>query len=122
MADEALKLLCSSAKLDRDRGVVEISKFLKPTNGSEVPGLESLLQGLLCDSQAPWETKHGALMGTKALLLNETHACSDQFSEAANEFGMKLLEDEESRVRLAAGKEAKHPLSEYQEMSIMLFS
>ena len=111
MADEVLNLLCSSAKLDRDRGVAELSKYLKTIDASLVQGLESAIEGLLCDSLAPWESRHGGLMGTKHLLLNETHACSDHFADISKDHAMKLLEDEESRVRLGAGEISKEEVS-----------
>ena len=122
MADCGLDLLCSSAKLDRDRGVVELQKHLNETNEDGVRRIEQAVQQLLDNKDASWETKHGALMGVQELLTlglstsqrtatgvtvvrqdGSNVKCSDQFANVAKEYALKLLEDNESRVRLSAG-------------------
>ena len=102
MATEVLTLLCSAQKIERDRGVVELQKFIGTAEDVEIRRLESSIQSLLEDGMSPWESKHGALMGTKALLSHEK--CSDEFAQLSKDYALRLLEHSESRVRLSAGE------------------
>ncbi len=101
MSTEVLSLLCSSQKIERDKGVVELNKVLNTAGDEEVKRLEASLQSLLEDGCLAWESKHGALMGTKTLISHEK--CSDEFALVARDFALRLLEHSESRVRLSAG-------------------
>ena len=105
MADPGtLEFLCSSQKIDRDRGVEQLKAFLTNANETQFQAWEVSLQTLLNDSQNPWETKHGALMGAKALLSTSANVTvSEEFSSSIRQHALKLLEDPESRVRLASG-------------------
>jgi len=103
-----LELLCSSAKIKRDRGAIELHNHLRETDSEGLKQLENSVRLLLQDADAPWERKHGALMGFKELLgLGVTDEnllkCSDEFTGVAKECALHMLEDSESRVRLAAG-------------------
>ena len=102
MAAEVLTFLCSSQKIERDRGLAELYKFLGVAEDEEIRRLESSIQSLLEDGMSPWESKHGALMGAKALLNHEK--CSDDFAHVTKNYALKLLEHSESRVRLSAGE------------------
>ncbi len=97
-----LEFLCSGQKIERDRGVVELQNLLASGNDEVVRQLEVSIQNLLEDPMLPWESKHGALMGAKALLVDKS--CSDDFAQISRLHCMKLLEHSESRVRLSAGK------------------
>ncbi|KAK2178117.1 hypothetical protein NP493_558g01003 [Ridgeia piscesae] len=104
-----LELLCSSAKIKRDRGAIELHNHLRETDSEGLKQLENSVRLLLQDADAPWERKHGALMGFKELLgLGVTDEnllkCSDEFTGVAKECALHMLEDSESRVRLAAGE------------------
>ena len=101
MAEAVLTFLCSSQKIERDRGVIELQKLLNVADDAEIRRLESSIQSLLEDGMLPWESKHGALMGTRALLNHEK--CSDDFAHLSKDHALKLLEHSESRVRLSAG-------------------
>ncbi len=96
-----LEFLCSSQKIERDRGVVELNKLLNTADDAEVKRLEASVQSLLEDATLTWESKHGALMGTKTLLSHEK--CSDEFVLLSKDYALRLLEHNESRVRLSAG-------------------
>ena len=105
MAANVLELLCSSAKLERDRGVTELEKILLSQVSEESHReVESSIQMLLDDREASWEKKHGALMGCKCVVSHRhSHGINDEFVIIAREHAMRLVEDSESRVRLAAG-------------------
>ena len=103
-----LELLCSSAKIERDRGAVELHNHLREADSEGLKQLENSVRLLLQDADAPWERKHGALMGFRELLaLGVTDEgslkCSDEFTVVAKDCAVQMLEDAESRVRLAAG-------------------
>ena len=117
MAAQVLTFLCSSQKIERDRGVVELQKLLNVANDEEIRRLESSVQSLLEDGTLPWESKHGALMGTKALLSHEK--CSDDFAHVSKNYALKLLEHSESRVRLSAGEYIPYHIN--KSMSIVYF-
>lgn len=101
MADDILKSLCSSAKLERDRGYQKLADFLKRIDLEGLFQLELEITKLLDDSDASWETRHGALMGAKAILVNGN--ASDDFVVDLRVKTVKFLDDSEFRVRIAAG-------------------
>lgn len=103
---EVLHLLCSSMKLERDKGVVELEKLLPILNLSDRHSLQKCLLNLLSDSESSWGTKQGCLLGAKSLIsylnLDEDSDCN--FIINIKEISQKLLTDIEVRVRLAAGE------------------
>lgn len=108
--EDVLTLLTAPAKIDRDRGVGLLQKTLRDGGEDAVKRYESAIENWLRAKDDPWETKHGALMATKALLSSPVGAsgspvrCSEEFARFAEDSAMALLEHGESRVRLAAGK------------------
>ena len=105
MAEEVLKLLCSTAKLDRDKGVRELEKILEAPEQTTLAWLASEIEIQLKNPQSAWESKHGGLMGAKCLLLSEKYEDENaSFAQNALSSSLQLLEDSESRVRLAAGR------------------
>ena len=98
-----LVLLCSSAKIERDRGVIELQRQLENPTPLFVRELEVAIQRILSDASAPWESKHGSLMGATALVLDEGKQGSEEFIKKTQSFGISLLEDGEQRVRFQAG-------------------
>ena len=102
MAEEVDKLLCSKAKLDRDKGVTQLEGLIEAgINEAQLRELENALQQLLGATEAPWETSHGSLMGCSTLISKT--GCTDDFATNCKDSGIRLLEHSESRVRLAAG-------------------
>ncbi|XP_060077620.1 uncharacterized protein LOC132557146, partial [Ylistrum balloti] len=102
MADEILQKLCSSAKLDRDRGYQNLLSHIHTLEEDGLCDLEQKFINLLADSTTQWETKHGALMGSKALLLSGN--TTDDFVVDMRAKAVDLLDDVEFRVRIAAGE------------------
>ena len=101
MADKIMNELCSSLKLERDRGYQDLMKYLESISEENVDTLESDALKLLSNSDATWETKHGGLTIAKALLIDGT--CSDDFVVDMRDEALELLDDGEFRVRIAAG-------------------
>ena len=61
----ALELLCSPAKILRDRGIIRLKENLQNTNTEGVKQLEVCIRLLLVAPDSTWERRHGALMGFK---------------------------------------------------------
>ena len=104
MAENVLKLLCSSLKLERDKGLLELQRYLVGRDQTAVEDLENTFSKLLDELATPWETKHGGLSGAKTLLLHDGNPCSDEFAASVKAHALRLLEDGEFRVRIAAGR------------------
>jgi hypothetical protein len=102
MADELFKLVCSSVKLERDRGLVRLQRFLKDIDVQGLTALEDKIFALIQDESVPWETTIGALGSAKLVLVHE-HSTED-FAVKIQPFAVKLLEDAEYRIRMAAGE------------------
>lgn len=99
--------LFSARKLDRDQGVNNLSEYLICAKNSETHAVEQLLLKPLNDASSDWESKHGSLLGSKALIqyfkqkgLDEE---SEKFLQTIYKFCLELLTDSEVRIRLAAG-------------------
>ncbi|KAK7788464.1 hypothetical protein R5R35_012208 [Gryllus longicercus] len=105
MAD-VINLLCSSMKLDRDKGVSELQRLLPSCMDTERINAEFQLINLLSDSSSSWETKHGCLMGAKCIVpfvnLDDEH--EEEFIQKIKCSSQRLLTDVEVRVRISAGE------------------
>lgn len=110
-----MKLICSSAKLERDRGVAELQRYIATLDGPGIQELEQRFLQLLGDSSAEWEKKHGALMGAKAVLVQQVS--SDDFASVMGERALSLLDDGEFRVRIAAGEDDSFISCQWIELS-----
>ena len=65
----ALELLCSPAKILRDKGICRLKENLLNTNKEGVKQLEISIRLILTSPNTTWERKHGALMGFKVYFL-----------------------------------------------------
>lgn len=101
MSDAILKELCSSLKLERDRGYQQLVAHLQGLDEEGIYNLQFDLSKILNDIESTWEAKHGALMGAKAVMENGN--VSDDFEIEIKRKVMDLLDDNEFRVRIAAG-------------------
>ncbi|KAL4237616.1 hypothetical protein ACF0H5_002330 [Mactra antiquata] len=106
MDENILKNLCSKAKLDRDKGYDQIEKYLdaavSPCNNDVVLQLEKVFADMFADSSLEWESKHGILMGSKALIKVPT--VSEDFCTLLLMKAMEFADDVEFRVRIASGE------------------
>ena len=102
MEENVLQKICSKAKLDRDKGLQDLEELLKQFDREHVQNLEKHFSATLSDPNAEWETKHGALMGSKAIC--QTPFCSEEFSSYLIDQALLLADDSEFRVRIASGR------------------
>ncbi|KAK3597150.1 hypothetical protein CHS0354_038078 [Potamilus streckersoni] len=99
--DNVMSLLCSSVKLERDRGFTDLQNLLINSNDDFIRQCENLFSQMLADTSLKWESKHGALMGAKGVLETKY---SEDFTLTLRERALHLADDAEFRVRIAAGE------------------
>ncbi|XP_071785582.1 uncharacterized protein [Asterias amurensis] len=102
--ESTLQLVCGAKKLDRDRGIAELQRLV---NDADPPGLERLETALTSllrsqNSQTSWEKRQGVLLGSKQVVAHEWS--SETFCTQLRLYAIHSLNDEEARVRLAAGE------------------
>ncbi|XP_061173141.1 uncharacterized protein LOC133182346 [Saccostrea echinata] len=102
MADKIFEELCSSHKIERDRGFQNFVKHIDTAESEDINDLEQDVSKLLTEEDSSWEKKHGGLMAAKALLTSGKS--SDDFVVDMRSLALKYLEDKEFRVRTAAGE------------------
>ncbi|XP_038077963.1 uncharacterized protein LOC119745577 [Patiria miniata] len=105
MSTEAtLQLLCGEKKLDRDRGLGELQRLMDECDPPGLERLETALTSLLHgqDSQTSWETRQGVLLGSKVVVMHEWG--SETFATQLRLYALHSLNDDEARVRIAAGE------------------
>lgn len=100
MADQIIRELCSSQKLERDRGFHSFVKHIDSLESEDVNSLEQDVSKLFIEDSS-WEKKHGGLMAAKALLT--CGKSSDDFAVDMRSQALKYLDNNEFRVRIAAG-------------------
>ncbi|GFS25769.1 Arm repeat-containing protein [Elysia marginata] len=110
---ECLAKLCSKAKLDRDRGFNELQSIIHQCNEDQIAEIQNEVLELLGDESSSWESKHGGLSGARCLLeqgkvdIEEDETCiegGNPFAFKVIGIAMQMLDDEEFRVRIAAGE------------------
>ena len=112
--DTIIQSLTSHMKLDRDRGIDALGKYLK---SNPDPNTEETLLKLLsgkvvfeegglvisADEPIPWEQLHGALQAI-ALYISCSESCSQDFFSESLAKGQVYSNHSENRVRTAAGE------------------
>lgn len=106
--ESTIELLCSTNKLNRDKGVLELEKLLTTEavdGGCVRKCLERDLINALADSDSNWERKHGCLLATRSLISyqNAANSFDTDFMYQIKNLAARYLTDVEPRVRLAAG-------------------
>ena len=105
--DEALTLLHSHLKLDRDRGLDLLKRNLQdtehePQTDDLIRNLRAKILGYIEPSTAStWETRQGGLLAAK--LIVSSKLADENFVEIVRVRAMALTHDNEARVRQAAG-------------------
>lgn len=103
MCDSILVDLCSSAKLEREKGLQQLHKLIKKSDVNDIQEIETKLKELLMkDTPTEWETKYGGLIGGKELL--DAGRTSVSFLDFFKEVTLQALDDSEYRVRIVAGE------------------
>lgn len=105
--EDTLSLLCSHTKLERDQGLQVLEETLKDTSGfssdsQRVADFQNSLASLVESTDRGWEARHGGLIGSKVLILNNLG--SEDFTEALRKQALRLMHDDEARVRIASGE------------------
>eukprot|EP00117_Sycon_ciliatum_P041204 scpid24062/ scgid2286/ len=99
--EEALQLMCSKIRLDRDKGESQLTQLLQACAGEgAATGLQDDLLKLL-EADLSWEQNLGGLNGCKVIV--EASRCDEGFGNAVTSRCLKLLLAEEPRVRFAVG-------------------
>ena len=105
--DEALTLLHSHLKLDRDRGLDLLKQNLQ--NAEQEPETDDVITNLrskilICiepSTTSTWETRQGGLLAAK--LIVSSKLADGNFVETVRVRAMALTHDNEARVRQSAG-------------------
>lgn len=101
-ATDVVKLLHSSKKLDRDKGISQLQDKMSKLTEEEFQKLQETCLTALADKEMPWEAKQGSLMATK-LLLQSDHLTSHSWT-GLRDCCISCLGEEEMRVRSEAGE------------------
>lgn len=104
--DEALALIHSHLKLERDRGLDLLEKHLQdlkqdaPTD--DIVNLRACILAYIEPlTTSTWETRQGGLLAAKLVISSKL--VDQDFVEMARTRAMALTHDNEARVRQAAG-------------------
>ena len=104
---EVVTMLCSHTRLERERALslfevrLKDSKGFPATDGKVVSLHEALLSLLDPATGEVWERKLGGLTGCKLVVTSGLG--SDSFCESARRNALRLMHDDEPRVRSASG-------------------
>ena len=107
--EQEVKLLCSHAKLDRDKGYLALTATIKnkqaeqTTTTTTFPTFEhSLLAYLTHPATDAWEDTFGHIEACKVLIERQTY--TQEFPTQVLAHGLTYLEHDEFRVRVTAGE------------------
>ncbi|BFZ12449.1 hypothetical protein BsWGS_15488 [Bradybaena similaris] len=114
MASKILAKLRSKAKLERDKGFTELQEYVNRCSSDEINDLQQDLLNLLSSEENGWESRHGGLSGVRCIIEqgkisfqegdNDLDIEEDIFVHQIIEKAILMLDDEEFRVRIAAGE------------------
>ena len=103
---EELSLLCSHEKLNRDKGYSLLQSKISANDGDSLHALEKLEQRIITllenEAETKWEIRFGSLQAAKIVV--ENRRLSDQSQDKLKFLALKMIRDEEFRVRIAAGE------------------
>lgn len=100
---EWTSLIASKKRLDREKGLEVLKTLLTSPDikQEDKTAIETHLTSLITSMVGPWEDRHGGLMAV-GLVLDAGSGSSDFIGQVKSTVPI-LLEEEESRVRIAAG-------------------
>jgi len=105
MAEEILVAISSSAKLQRDRGIVSLEDAISSNDSSVWEPVLLALSKITADSDVSWEEKHGFLLAQKCLISTvKGQEFEESFCSNLRDISLKWLTDGEVRVRTSAGE------------------
>uniref|UniRef100_T1JGS2 TOG domain-containing protein n=1 Tax=Strigamia maritima TaxID=126957 RepID=T1JGS2_STRMM len=103
---EILELLCSPKKLERDRAIPSLEKYLQEAKAKEIESLGDTFIRNAENSDASWEIRNSSMLGSKCLLahMHSDEKYCEEFAMGIRILALRLLTDDEVRVRMAAGE------------------
>ncbi|UYV78379.1 HEATR2 [Cordylochernes scorpioides] len=101
---EILNLICSTMKLERDKGIAELQRNLNTTETDSIIVFINNLKSIYGQDALTWEKKLGALLATKILIPHVKKIDDTRFLYELVTVAQTYLTDNEVRVRLAAGE------------------
>ncbi|KAG0725181.1 hypothetical protein GWK47_039084 [Chionoecetes opilio] len=93
--------LSAGQKLERDRAVTDLNVKIKTYSPELVQSLHTALLDILTDSTSPWESKHGGLLGVRAMVLTNPPDPESPMLGEIRQAALRLLTHQE--VRESAG-------------------
>ena len=105
MAEEILKHISSTSKLERDKGIEKLTESIDSKDVATWSSVRKSLDNIDKNSQISWEEKHGYLMAQKCLIpVIKDDGSAQGFVKKLTETALGWLTDSEVRVRIAAGE------------------
>jgi len=105
MAEEILKLISSTSKLERDKGIEKLTDSITNSDVGTWSPVKTSLDSITKESQITWEEKHGYLLAQKCLIVvSKNEQNSQEFVSKLTEICLAWLTDSEVRVRVGAGE------------------
>ncbi|GBM98395.1 hypothetical protein AVEN_53774-1 [Araneus ventricosus] len=106
--EDIYNLLFSARKLERDQGMNHLKEYLSKSSIETIHSVEKIILNRLSTSESGWESKHGALLGAKSIIMhlkgNNLDENTLSFLQNVYERSLGFLTDNEVRIRLAAGE------------------
>ena len=105
MAEEILKLIGSSSKLERDKAIEKLSNSISEGDICTWSSVKKSLDRITKDTEISWEEKHGYLLAQKCLaVISKDERPDSEFVSHLTDICLAWLTDTEVRVRVAAGE------------------
>jgi len=105
MAEEILKHISSTSKLERDKGIEKLTETIDIKDVATWSSVMKSLDNIDKNSEISWEEKHGYLMAQKCLIpVIKDDGSAQGFVKKLTETALGWLTDSEVRVRIAAGE------------------
>jgi hypothetical protein len=107
--ESVFSMLRSHTRLERDTGIADLSRLLSSGDWKDKDWVESLKSGILAliDDTEHWESRQGGLQALCVILNGKDEwwiTCGAEFGEIVRINALKLLNDDEARVRIQAGE------------------
>ena len=106
--ETTFSMLKSRVRLERDKGVSDLSKLLLSDDWRSKEFVERLKSGILAlaEDEEHWESRQGGLLASCVILKESEEwwrACGAEFGNTLRTKAIELLHDDEARVRIQAG-------------------
>lgn len=106
--ESVFETLFSEKKIERDQGVIKLNSYLSNAGSEDIHAVENELLKTLKNSNIEWEKKHGAFLGSKAVIIKlkstEVDNKSRLFLDDVFNYCLTFLIHSEVRIRLISGE------------------